>query len=70
MRAERFDQSTTECIRSFGASDEELVIFKAGFFEGIGNVDRVIWQGQAFNIKQVTPIGRRKGTELRCVRIV
>lgn len=69
LRAERVDQSTTEYIRNFGASDEEVVIFRARFFDGIGNADRVIWRGDAFNIKQVVPIGRRKGVELRCVRI-
>lgn len=69
LRAERVDQTTEEFIRGFGASDEELVIFRFRFFDGITNADRVIWQGQAFNIKQVTPVGRRKGVELRCVRI-
>lgn len=69
LRAERVDQSTTEFIRNYGASDEEVVIFRARFFEGIRNADRVVWRGEAFNIKQITPIGRRKGIELRCVRI-
>lgn len=69
LRAERVDQTTEEFIRGFGASDEELVIFRARFFEDISTADRVIWKGEAFNIKQVAPIGRRKGVELRCVRI-
>ena len=69
LRAEKVEQSTTEYIRNFGASDEELVIFRARFFDGITNADRVIWQGDAFNIKQVSPIGRREGVELRCVRM-
>ncbi|MGA0617411.1 head-tail adaptor protein [Paracoccus sp. KR1-242] len=68
LRTERVDQTTEEFIRGFGASDEELVIFRARFFDGITTADRVIWNGGAFNIKQVTPIGRRKGIELRCVR--
>lgn len=69
LRAERVEQTTEEFIRGFGASDEELVIFRFRFFDGIRNADRVIWRGQAFNIKQVTPIGRYKGVELRCVRL-
>ncbi len=69
LRAERIDQTTEEFIRGFGASDEELVIFLARFFDGITNADRLIWNGKPFNIKQVTPIGRRKGMELRCVRV-
>lgn len=69
LRAEKVEQSTTEYIRNFGASDEEVVIFRARFFDGIGNADRVIWRGAAFNIKQASPIGRRKGVELRCTRM-
>lgn len=69
LRAEKVEQSTVEYIRNFGASDEEAVIFRARFFEGVTNADRVKWQGEAFNIKSVAPIGRRKGLELRCVRL-
>lgn len=69
LRAEKVEQTTTEYIRNFGASDEEAVIFRARFFDGIGNADRVVWNGQPFNIQSVAPIGRRKGLELRCVRL-
>lgn len=55
LRAEKVEQSTTEYIRNYGASDEALLIFRARFFEGITNADRVIWQGEAFNIKQAIP---------------
>lgn len=69
LRAERVDQTTEEFIRGFGASDEELVVFRFRFFDGITSADRLIWRGLAFNIKQITPIGRRKGIELRCTRM-
>lgn len=69
VRAEAVMQSTTEYIRNFGASDEELVIFRARFVDGVTNADRVVWEGEPFNIKQVAPIGRREGIELRCVRV-
>lgn len=69
LRAEKVEQSTTEYIRNFGASDEEVVVFRARFFEGVTTADRVIWDGDAFNIKQVAPVDRRRGVELRCVRI-
>ena len=68
LRAEKVEQSTAEAIRSFGASDDELVIFRARFFEGVTNADRVLWNGQTFNIKQIAPLGQRAGLELRCVR--
>lgn len=69
VRAERIDQTTEEYMRAFGASDEEAVIFRIRFLDDITNADRVLWQGQPFNIRQVTPIGRRKGLDLRCVRL-
>lgn len=69
LRAERVDQSTTEYIRNYGASDEDVAVLRARFCEGITNADRLIWGGQPYNIKQIVPIGRRRGLELRCVRI-
>lgn len=68
LRAEKVEQTSTEYIRNYGTLEEEVLIFRARFFEGITNADRVLWQGEKFNIKQLTPIGRRKGVELRCVR--
>lgn len=69
LRAEKVEQSITEYNRNYGASDEDLVAFRARFFDGITNADRLIWNGQAYNINQTVPIGRRQGVELRCVRM-
>ncbi|TNH41276.1 phage head closure protein [Paracoccus haeundaensis] len=69
VRAERIDQTTEEFMRAGGASDEETVVFRIRHVEGVGNADRVLWKGEAFNIQQVTPIGRRQGQDLRCTRL-
>ncbi|MGP9804487.1 phage head closure protein [Paracoccus sp. NSM] len=69
VRAERIDQTTEEYMRSHGASDEEAVSFRIRHLDSVANADRVIWKGQPFEIRQITPIGRRKGLELRCVRV-
>lgn len=69
LRAERVEQSTTEYIRNYGASDEDVVVLRARFFAGITNADRLIWNGNTYNINQTVPVGRRQGVELRCVRI-
>lgn len=70
-RAEKVEQTTAEYIRNFGASDEEVVIFRARYHPGIQNDCRVVWNNQYFNIRQITPLGRRlkNGIEMRCVRI-
>lgn len=69
LRAEKVEQTTTEYIRNFGASDEEVVIFRTRFLDGITNADRLIWKGNAFNIRSVATVGRRTGVEMRCVRL-
>lgn len=67
--AEKIDQATAEAIRAFGAGEEEVIVFRARFVEGVGCGDRVEWRGDRFDIKQIAPIGRRHGLELRCVRV-
>lgn len=69
LRAERVEQSTTEYLRNRGASDEDVAVLRARFFDGVTNADRVTWNGNAYNISQIVPIGRRQGMELRCTRV-
>ncbi|RWR29459.1 head-tail adaptor protein [Sinirhodobacter populi] len=69
LRAERAEQASVEAIEGLGAVDTETVVLRARFFEGVTNADRVIWNGDAWNIKRVSPIGRRKGIELHCERV-
>lgn len=68
MRAERIESSTDEFIRGYGASPESVVIFRTRFLEGVTVADRVSYEGQALNIKQVKELGRRHGLELRLER--
>lgn len=69
LRAESVDPATVESIEGYGAGDTATVTLRARYFDGVTNADRVIWNGEAWNIKRVAPIGRRKGIELRCERI-
>ncbi|WP_406736980.1 phage head closure protein [Thioclava sp. GXIMD4215] len=66
LRAEVVERSTTEFFRDTGAADEEAIVFRTWFKEGVTNEDRVSWQGRIYDLKQVTPIGMNKGLELRC----
>lgn len=68
VRAEKVEQSTAEAIQGFGAGDTEVIVFRARFVDGLTNADRVTWRGEAYDIKQISPLGRRLGLELRCVR--
>ena len=69
LRAEVVSETTEEFVRSHGASEECVVVFRTRFQEGIAAGDRIVFQGQPFNIKLIVPLGRRRGLELRCVAV-
>lgn len=69
LRAERVEQATTEFIRNYGAADETVIVFRTRFLAGVTNADRIAFEGEAFNIKEISPIGRKRGLEFRCVRL-
>jgi len=68
LRAEVVQQSTAEFIRGFGASDETVVVFRTRFIAGVTNADRIVFGGEAFNIREVVVTGNDRGLELRCAR--
>ncbi|MGA1804442.1 phage head closure protein [Rhizobium sp. HT1-10] len=70
LRAQIVQASTDEYIRSAGATDETVIIFRTRWLAGVTNSDRVSYQGAFFNIKEVKEIGRREGLELRCQQVV
>jgi SPP1 family predicted phage head-tail adaptor len=69
LRAEKVEQSTAEAMRAYGASDETLIVFRTRFKAGITNADRLVWRGEAFNLREVVVLGRNSALELRCVRL-
>lgn len=69
LRAQIVQASTEEFMRSAGASEETAIIFRTRWLSGVNTADRIHYEGTFFNIKEVKEIGRRKGLELRAVRI-
>lgn len=69
VRAQQVQTSTDEYIRGYGASDETVIVFRTWWRNGITNADRIIYAGDAYNIKETKEIGRRNGLELRCQRL-
>lgn len=59
--------STEEFMRSWGASSETIIVFRIRHIDGVLLSDEVKRNGKAFDIKEIKPIGRRRGLELRCV---
>lgn len=66
LRAEVIERSTEEFIRDVGVTSTTSAVFRTRYLAGLTNADRVVFDGENFNIREVTPIGRRKGLELRC----
>lgn len=66
LRAQVLQQVTEEFIRgSAGASDETTVVFRTWWHHGITLADRILFDGTLHNIKEIKPIGRRAGLEIR-----
>jgi SPP1 family predicted phage head-tail adaptor len=66
VRAQIIRQTTEEFIRGNGASDDTIVIFRSRWTEDITTADRIMCDGGSYNIKELKPIGRRKGLDIRC----
>lgn len=66
VRAQIIQASTTEFIQG-GARDDTVMIFRTRHIEDITTADRVVYDGDEFNIKELKPIGRRKGLDIRTV---
>lgn len=67
--ASLIQRSTNEYIRGYGAADEAIIIFRIRWLDDVTNADRVLFEGKALNIKEVTTIDRQQGLELRCAFI-
>ncbi|WP_024324595.1 head-tail adaptor protein [Sinorhizobium medicae] len=71
LRAQIIETSTEEFVRSWGISADRLRIFRTRFLDGVLMTDIVVHNGSQYDLKELKPIGRRRGLELRCVeRIV
>lgn len=68
LRAQIVQASTEEFIRGWGVSDETVIIFRTRFLDGVILADRIVYEGENHNIKEIKEIGRRRGLEMRCVR--
>ena len=66
VRAQIIQQSTTEFIQG-GARDDTAMIFRTRWIEDVTTADRVVFDGDRFNIKELKPLGRAKGLDIRTV---
>jgi SPP1 family predicted phage head-tail adaptor len=69
VRAQIVTQSAVEFLTGFGEAESGTIVFRIRYLPGITTADRVSYAGQAYNIKEITEIGRRRGLELRAVAV-
>ncbi|MEW9838092.1 phage head closure protein [Mesorhizobium marinum] len=69
VRAAIVQSSAVEFIRAYGEAEETGTVFRIRYVAGLTLNDRVVLDGQAFNLVEMKEIGRRRGLELRCERV-
>lgn len=67
VRAQLIQSTTEEFLRSFGTTSEAAVIFRIRHMTGFNPTDRVLFDGTAYDLKEVKELGRREGLDLRCI---
>ena len=67
VRAQVIQQTTEEFIRGYGATDDAVVVFRTRWIDDLTAADRIAFEGENYNIKELKPIGRRKGVDIRAV---
>lgn len=69
VRAQVLQSSTEEFLRSFGTTSDIALIFRIRHIGGLTPTDRVLFDGKAYDLKEVKELGRRAGLDLRCAMV-
>ncbi len=63
--AEILQQTASEFLTGYGEAETGTMIFRVRFRPGITTADRVRYDGETYNLKEIKEIGRRHALELR-----
>jgi SPP1 family predicted phage head-tail adaptor len=69
LRAQLMVTSLDELQAAMGNSTEIAVTFRIRWFHDVRLSDRLVYQDQCFNVQQIKEIGRRRGLEIKAVRV-
>lgn len=67
VRGQRVKLSMDEYLRAFGSTSEAVAVFRIRHLDGLTLADRIICDGETYDLKAVEPLGRREGLDLRCI---
>jgi SPP1 family predicted phage head-tail adaptor len=68
LRAELVSLAAIENAAPFGDAEIPALTLRIRYVDAITTADRVIFDGEAFNIRSIVEIRRRRGLELRVER--
>jgi SPP1 family predicted phage head-tail adaptor len=69
MRAQLIQNTTDDVTGQGGSQTQKTVTFRIRWLDGVTLEQRVTYEGQEFEIKEVKELGRRRGLDLKCVRL-
>ena len=69
VRGEMVSLSAIEAGTAFGEAQTSALLLRTRYTAGVTTADRAVVDGDAFDIKAVLEIGRRRGLELRVERV-
>lgn len=67
VRAELVQQSADEYLTGMGEAENGTVVFRIRYLAGLTTADHVTFEGAAYDLKEITEIGRRRAMELRAL---
>ena len=67
VRAQVIQQSTDEFLKGAGTTGQTAIVFRVRHRDDLMLEDRVTYQGQVFDMKEIKELGRRDGLDLRCI---
>ena len=65
LRAQRLENGSREFVRAYGQAEEGSAVFRIRWFDGITTSDRVLFDGEPFDLVEIVELGRRQGLDLR-----
>ncbi len=68
MRAQIVTVKVDDASQAYGSATESTFVFRPRWLDGVTLDDRVSYAGQAYVIKEIVEIQRRRGLEIRVER--
>ena len=69
VRGEKVELSSADAPEAFGNADSGQVVFRVRYISDLTTNDRIIFEGQDYDLEGITELGRKHGQELRGVLV-